>query len=196
MEGCTSLNNQKGFTTIELILAIAIAGIIMGAVGTFLTFNLRSFNTTTDVINIQYEGQLAMNQLTDIAKQSTGIIEIKTDKTSPSSQINEVNDTTPYYLVFKHEDDSSGTEEITTYELFYDESTQEITVTITYPPVGTNPSDTETYIMAGTVESFVIATNGATTSYRNTDSIQINMRFEDGDAHIDLQSHVKFRNKR
>ncbi|MDF1617024.1 prepilin-type N-terminal cleavage/methylation domain-containing protein [Petrocella sp. FN5] len=178
------MNNNKGFTTIELILAIAIAGIIMGAVGTYLTFNLKGFNATKSVIDIQYEGQLAMNQLTAIAKESKGIeaIEDQAGNSSIDSPDVVIN---PSMIIFHQEDPIEGTIE---YEITYDPSTQELTCTIT-PDGGASSS----YIMASRIEQLRVApTNNIDFEY--TKSIQIFMDMLDGDAKMSLQSQVKFRN--
>jgi prepilin-type N-terminal cleavage/methylation domain-containing protein len=184
--------NNKGFTTIELILAIAIAGIVMGAIGSFLTFNLRGFNATTDVIDIQYEGQLAMNQLTNIARESTGVLLLDDEDTLSGDDFNSNIKITPNTLRFEHKatDPSNSMLELTTvYDLVYDEIDNEISATITE-----NDGSTITYVIARYIEAFTIKP-GDGLSFGDTKSIQMTMRLEQGAAHLDLQTHVKFRNK-
>lgn len=187
------MSDNKGFSTLELIITIAIAGIIMGAVGSFLVFNLRSFNATTDVIDIQYEGQLAINQLADIAKQSTGILALEDNGSPAGDLMNTFNRTTPYFLQFEHRerdpaDPSSDADVITTYDITYDDITNDITVRVL-------PTD-ETYILGSYITSYEIEPISDAANFAEADSIQIYLTLESGDASIDLQTHVKFRNKR
>lgn len=186
------MSDNKGFSTIELILAIAIAGIIMGAVGTFLIFNLRGFNATTDVIDIQYEGQLTINQLTDIAKESTGILVLENNGSPVADLLNTNVRTTPYRIEFKHYEreisDATISNEIAHYTITYDDVADEITVHIL-------PED-ETYILGSYITSYEIEPISDAANFAEADSIQIYLTLESGDASIDLQTHVKFRNKR
>ncbi|PKM57874.1 MAG: hypothetical protein CVU98_03880 [Firmicutes bacterium HGW-Firmicutes-3] len=178
------MNSNKGFTTIELILAIAIAGIIMGAVGTFLNFNLKGFNATKEIIDIQYEGQLAMNQITAIAKESKGIEDIfdqggSSRIDSPDVLIN------PSKIILHQEDPIEGTIE---FEIEYDPSTRVLTCTINQPD-----GSSQSYPMASRIEQLRVApTNDVDFEY--TKSIQIFLDMVDGDAKMSTQSQVKFRN--
>ncbi|MCF8018255.1 MAG: prepilin-type N-terminal cleavage/methylation domain-containing protein [Vallitaleaceae bacterium] len=178
------MTSDKGFTTIELILAIAIAGIIMGAVGTFLNFNLKGFNATKEIIDIQYEAQLAMNQITAIAKESKGIEDIfdqggNSRIDSPDLLIN------PSKIIFHQEDPIEGTIE---FEIDYDPITRVLTCTIIQPD-----GSSQSYPMASRIEAFSVApTNDVDFEY--TKSIQIFLDMTDGDANLSTQSQVKFRN--
>lgn len=178
------MTSDKGFTTIELILAIAIAGIIMGAVGTFLNFNLKGFNATKEIIDIQYEAQLAMNQITAIAKESKGIEDIldqggSSRIDSPDLLIN------PSKIIFHQEDPIEGTIE---FEIDFDPSTRVLTCTITLPD-----GSSQSYPMASRIEAISVApTNDVDFEY--TKSIQIFLDMTDGDAKMSTQSQVKFRN--
>lgn len=58
--------DQKGFTLVELLVAVAIAAIVGGAVFGFMIVGARSFSSTSTEVNLQYEAQLAFNQLQDI----------------------------------------------------------------------------------------------------------------------------------
>ena len=179
------MNSNKGFTTIELILAIAIAGIIMGAVGTFLNFNLKGFNATKEVIDIQYEGQLAMNQLTAIAKESMGIEDILDEAGNPSIDVANVI-VNPKKIIFHHKD-KDPVVGITEYEIGYNPSSQELTCKVTKEGIS------QSYIMANRIEQLrVEPTNGIDFEY--TKSIQIFLEMADGDAKMSTQSQVKFRN--
>jgi prepilin-type N-terminal cleavage/methylation domain-containing protein len=192
---------NEGFTVIELILAIAIAGIIMGAVGSYLVFNLASFNDTKDIIDIQYEGQLAINQLTDIARESTGIIEIKnildTSELNSDGKINN-----PSELVFYHKKlNGLGNSELTKYAIKYDFSISTMTCEITsnYNASTNLPaSPTDSYVMAKQIASFQVEpTNMGSTStvdFEYAKSLIMYFDMADGDATMSMHSEVKFRN--
>lgn len=184
--------DNRGFTTIELILAIAIAGIIMGAVGSYLVFNLQGFNATQDVISVQYEGQLAMNQIVDIAKESTGIMAVSNDSGSAINMPDTV--ITPVSIEFRHNVREGMSEYTHIYTISYDEDTDIISCEIDYDVNAASLTDV-TYILAEKVVGFTIEPLGQNVSFGMTDSIQINLTLQDNDANLELQSHVKFRNK-
>lgn len=58
--------DQKGFTLVELLVAVAIAAIVGGAVLGFMVVGARSFSSTSAEVNLQHEAQLAFNQLQDM----------------------------------------------------------------------------------------------------------------------------------
>lgn len=60
------MDNQKGFSLIELIVAIAILTIVGGAVVGFCMSGTSSYKTVSTEVDLQYEAQLAVNQLSDL----------------------------------------------------------------------------------------------------------------------------------
>ncbi len=65
--------NTAGFTLIELLIALMIAALILGVAGTFLVFNVGSFNSSRNIIGIQREGQLTMNQISELLSEADSI---------------------------------------------------------------------------------------------------------------------------
>lgn len=189
--------NNKGFTTIELILAIAIAGVIMGAVGTFLTFNLRGFNQAKDIIDIQYEGQLAINQLSNIAQESLGITAIDDDAGLDS--FTTTTEITPGSVDFEQDIIESGGEVWKyTYHITYDSTTDptnpKLLCQLDKLKLSDNSTDNDPeYVMAQYVDGFTLEPTGG--SFQTTKSMVIKMTFAQGKASYDLQTEVKFRNK-
>lgn len=83
--------DQKGFTLVELLVAVAIAAIVGGAVLGFMVIGARSFSSTSTEVNLQHEAQLAFNQLQDLLIDTTVGIEYmygatETDETLVSSE--------------------------------------------------------------------------------------------------------------
>lgn len=58
-------------TLIELILGMAIVSIICIAIGTLMQTGTRSYKTTTDEVDMQYEAQLASNQINNMLVDAT-----------------------------------------------------------------------------------------------------------------------------
>ncbi|PXV93319.1 prepilin-type N-terminal cleavage/methylation domain-containing protein [Lachnotalea glycerini] len=58
--------NNKGLTLIELIVAIAIVGIVSVSIVSFMVMGANSYKKANSDINLQYEAQLTMNQLQDM----------------------------------------------------------------------------------------------------------------------------------
>ena len=185
------MSNNKGFTTIELILAILIAGIIMGAVGTFLTFNLGSFNTTTDVIDIQYEGQLLMNQMVSLLRESEGFDTITGNTVGDltvEDKIDATYEVVPDTFEFKHYEWDGSSELETGFQLVYD-AANGVLINTTDNPTGTDP----TYDMGRYIESFTLEPVG--NDFQECDNVIIRLTLEEGGSSIELETQVKIRNK-
>ncbi len=58
--------DQKGFTLVELVAAVAIAAIVGGAVLGFMVVGAHSFTSASTEVNLQHEAQLTFNQLQDL----------------------------------------------------------------------------------------------------------------------------------
>lgn len=58
--------NNKGVSLIELIVALAIVGMITTAIISFMTLGMNSFNASKSEVTVQSESQTAMNQISDL----------------------------------------------------------------------------------------------------------------------------------
>ncbi len=59
-------HNEKGFTLVELLIAVVIAALVGVSIFSFMVVGTRSFTTTSSDINIQHESQLVFNQMQDL----------------------------------------------------------------------------------------------------------------------------------
>ncbi len=102
------LKNKKGFTLVELLLALGIMGIVLSAIFTFFIFNYKSFVRGENQVEAQYQSQIAMNELIenimDAEKIAVADLENKVDGKYPVK-----------ILVFKISDDD---EDMDTYIKF------------------------------------------------------------------------------
>lgn len=63
LEGTNMRKDNRGLTLIELIIAITMATIILGAVGLFLINAMRSYDAATSNIDLQMEAHVMMEQI-------------------------------------------------------------------------------------------------------------------------------------
>lgn len=195
--------NNKGFTTVELIVAIAIVGLLMAAVANFMTFNIKGFQSTKDVIDIQYEGQIAMNQLTRIVRESTGILAIE-DEATGTSKLTTSDEITPKMIEVHHELYAPGTTTIhtTEYILTYDDTNADNVKIVcdyeTYDPAdGLTPHtilDSGHYVLMQYIDTITVQPSGGY-QYNETEGLLIKVALKQDDAKFDFQSESKFRNQ-
>lgn len=63
--------DQKGFTIVELLIAVAILSIVVAAVCGFILVGSRSYAAGNSDISVQQEAQLALNQMSDVMIDTT-----------------------------------------------------------------------------------------------------------------------------
>lgn len=63
--------NQKGFTLVELIIAVAILSVVTLAVCGFIVVGSRSYTSANTDIMLQQDAQLALNQMSDVIIDTT-----------------------------------------------------------------------------------------------------------------------------
>lgn len=65
------MKNPKGYSLIELIVVVAILAIVGTAVFGFFLTSSRLYKNDSDEVNLQYESQLAVNQLENLLIDAT-----------------------------------------------------------------------------------------------------------------------------
>ena len=55
--------DNRGVTLVELLISFAILGIVSAVIAGFITTSSNTYSTLTTEVNLQYESQMAMNQL-------------------------------------------------------------------------------------------------------------------------------------
>lgn len=65
------INDQRGFTLVELLIGIVILSLVVVAIGSFMVVGSRSYAAANTEIILQQEAQLAMNQISDVIIDTT-----------------------------------------------------------------------------------------------------------------------------
>ncbi len=178
---------RDGFTTIELMVALLIAALIMAAAMSFLVFNVQNFSASKNDINLQREGQLVMNQLVELLSESYGI-----------DNYNSASETYRFLLKERVEDNSTTPATVTytdkIYTIRWDSSNNKILASV---------NGASEYVVGENIIDFSIRTDdGGGTDWDDTNLVLIKIKLEKGDsskdyAHSDisLSQSVKMRNK-
>lgn len=72
-----NIHKDGGFTLVELLVVIAIMGIIIMAISSFLISNIKIFHRADNQIEVQYNAQVAMNEMTEEIMEAKNIESIK-----------------------------------------------------------------------------------------------------------------------
>lgn len=65
--------NKKGISIIEVMVSVAIVGVVMGLIYTTLYSNWRGYNRALIAANMQFEARRAMGQISRDIRQSEGV---------------------------------------------------------------------------------------------------------------------------
>lgn len=71
--------NNKGFTLVELMISITIFAIVVAAAVGFMVAGSRSYSSMTNRVNLDFESQLAMNQVSDYIIDCNACLYYKND---------------------------------------------------------------------------------------------------------------------
>ena len=68
------MNNNKGMTLIELLVAFSISAIILSSLAYFIFTAIGMYNKNGIVVDLQNEAQLTMNQIVDCVMEAEGVV--------------------------------------------------------------------------------------------------------------------------
>ena len=137
--------DNKGFSLVELLVAITISAIVAGGIGYLLTTSLRMYNKDTVDVTLQQELQITLNQIVDYAMESETIVA-------------DFDDTYPNYLALGTFESESGTGVLDKTKLDAQIIWQD---------------GNKLYLKKTTVDDFCLSSNPADADYRKIDKSKI-----------------------
>ncbi len=137
--------DNKGFSLVELLVAITISAIVAGGIGYLLTTSLRMYNKDTVDVTLQQELQITLNQIVDYAMESETIVA-------------DFDDTYPNYLALGTFESASGTGVLDKTKLDAQIIWQD---------------GNKLYLKKTTVDDFCLSSNPADADYRKIDKSKI-----------------------
>lgn len=183
------VKEKSGFSVVEMMLAIVIAGILVGAIGGFLMMHIKSFETTKSVVDTQLEGQIAINTFGKVAMEAQSI-ELLLDESDVDQKGTNVEIINPKRIVFKSLDDAGHDEYfVLTYIPLEDKLVFKQTSDSTYV-LGTE------YDFAYYIKDWKLSPGIGGKNYGETDNIYITVNMSTGGAEVELSNLFKLRNKR
>ena len=81
-EVITLLKNQKGLTLIEVLITLALIGIVVSVVNQIYLTQFQSFKVTEEKARLMNEAKEIQINITNLVMESSGIIELKLDNVS------------------------------------------------------------------------------------------------------------------
>lgn len=100
-EVITLLKNQKGLTLIEILITLALIGLVVGVVNQIYLTQFQSFKVTEEKAKLLKEAKEIQTNITNLAMESSGIIELKLDDVSYKEK-DSLDDGTIIELVLNH----------------------------------------------------------------------------------------------
>ncbi|MBV5327055.1 MAG: prepilin-type N-terminal cleavage/methylation domain-containing protein [Chlorobium sp.] len=159
--------NERGFTLVELMIAVAVGGIVMAAVMTSFLSQHRSYLAQDEVVEMQQNARVAMDMLTR---------DIRSAGFDPNNLGAGITTATPNNLIFTREDDlaANGLETVN-YSLFD-------AFTFTVPPSNDGLVDD----LALQVTSALGASAGRQVVAENIEQLEFRYLDEDGNVTANL----------
>lgn len=139
------VKDNKGFSLVELLVAITISAIVAGGIGYLLTTSLRMYNKDTVDVTLQQELQITLNQIVDYAMESETIVA-------------DFDETYPNYLALGTFESASGTGVLDKTKLNAQIIWQD---------------GNKLYLKKTTVDNFCLSSNPADADFRKIDKSKI-----------------------
>lgn len=193
------IHKNQGFTVIELMVATLIAAIITGAIGSFLVMHIKSFEVTKDLVDIQYDSQIALNGLGEIVMESRGMTYL-TDSSSPTFGDNEVSDLSlsvnPIAFAFEKTDGSVVLflYENTSKTLWFSEPADDV---IAYDlSVDADEVNDSWFVYLDHLDGLELSSQTSGVSFADSDALYIVLDMKDKESTLEVSDVFKMRNKR
>lgn len=187
---------------IELMVAIAIAGIITSAIGAFMLFHIKSYEMTKNIIDIQYEAQVGLESFSKMAMESMGLSAV--NHYEGANLVDDLGDNSevmnPTLIVFKSLDLNATLDTVIYYGFFIDYTKHEMyfakNSTGDFTGIVLNNANLfMQYIDNITITPIGKDVSGMTPSYANTNAIQLQMTMKNRDTEFTISNQYEFRNK-
>lgn len=167
---CACLN--AGFTLVELIVVMAIMGLVGLAVAGFIGTSAKQYKSASKEVDLQYESQILMNQLGDLVQSATQVT-ICNDTATMGEDVSKVE-------IQKKITDEDGNETNTTYNISLDYNKKELYLQ-------KNGGDKE--LMAEYIEDFSASID------KDKNSVNFDVDFKNDDKTYNSTQNFTMRNK-
>ena len=179
------IENQSGFTLVEVMVTLIIMSMLIGVIGSFLVMHVKSYETTKSIIDIQYEAQLALNRFGKVAMESAGVYNVD-DTLNPKA------------IVFQYDDDEHSQNEkiIFLYErnkIFFKQLDKAVIEASDFI-YNSDELNKTWYVFADYVNNWSLTPSNGTT-FQESNGINFSMEFKKNDAIITVSNTFKYRNK-
>lgn len=170
---------KRGFTLVELIIVIAIMGVVFTAASSFLLTNLKTFHRADDQIDAQYNAQIAMNEIIDNIMESEGIVSINQNLGAYIGDPIDISE-----IIFKIDDNKY-------IKYAYNSLTKELS-----RGQDSTQGSIDTELYASSIEAFKaeLIIDSGVTDYNKSKGIIITIKTTIKDSNIELTNQVYFRN--
>lgn len=199
--------NQKGFTLVELIIAVAILAIVTAAVCGFIVVGSRSYASSNTDIMLQQDAQLALNQMSDVIIDTTDSISYGL-RTSGASDMQLVLKDSEFageatekclIVVNRHEDDSNN--DNPSYWFYWSKEKETIYFNeVTAYSSSMSPTDIENAFKNAGDDKAILAQHVTDFSidisqFEANRVVMISMTFENGNRTYSTSNNVTVRNR-
>ncbi|KOA21413.1 hypothetical protein CLHOM_00840 [Clostridium homopropionicum DSM 5847] len=185
------IKKKKGFTLMELLITLALMGIVAAAISTFFFSNYNTLFKVSKELDLQREGERAIDFISKKAMESKGIGEIQPGINTLDQ--NSITDVTKFVFKIPNQDVDDTTIKGNIFWL----ETVEGKVQLNYSE-GNFDSVNNSYIATGkTVISTGIKSIELKSSnfFKDASNVEVTIQLEEGQEEKTINSIIYFRNK-
>lgn len=189
------LKSDQGISVIEVMLAITIAGMIAGAITSFLFIHVKSFELSKNIIDLQYETQMSINQFGRVAMESMGL-EYLQDATNNGALAETGDLIDPLAIAFfKSNTHITIFQYDSTEKTIYFRDEVELADATNGGPHNLDRTVNNWYVFAEDVESWTLNSGVSGDTFLDTNHINIELEFNHNDITLTLSNLFHMRNK-